>query len=308
MIIDAQMVEEIAEGQHPALEEQLVQIARRDPQSLKDVVVKPPRYSASSIQSFADCESGVYRIVCVPTGRQYVGQSENVTKRLRTHRLRLEQGRHENPKLQNAWDKHGSASFVFEPLLFDEAQHLDALESILLATLSDRDFNVALAPSAPMRGRHHSESTRKQMSQAHTGKKKTEEHKARIAAAHTGLRPSGETKAKIAAALRGRKASVEHRAKIGAASLRYWSEHSLTEEQRAARAVSFHMRGKYGTVSRFKGVTRNYKRWRARITVDGRRIGLGNFATQEEAARAFDDAARRYFGNAVTTNKDLGLL
>lgn len=58
--IDAAMVEEIAEGKHPALEEQLVQIARRDPQSLKGVVIKPPRYSASSIQNFADCERKFY--------------------------------------------------------------------------------------------------------------------------------------------------------------------------------------------------------------------------------------------------------
>lgn len=58
--IDAALVEAIAEGQYPALEEQLVQIARREPQTLKDVVTKPPRYSASSIQSFADCARKFY--------------------------------------------------------------------------------------------------------------------------------------------------------------------------------------------------------------------------------------------------------
>lgn len=35
-------------------------------------------------------------------------------------------------------------------------------------------------------------------------------------------------------------------------------------------------------------------RWRARITLDGRRINIGRFATQHEAAKAYQAAAQKY--------------
>jgi hypothetical protein len=48
--------------------------------------------------------------------------------------------------------------------------------------------------------------------------------------------------------------------------------------------------------------------WRAYIQVDGRQRHLGRYATAEEAARAYDRAAREAFGEFACTNADLGLL
>lgn len=59
--------------------------------------------------------------------------------------------------------------------------------------------------------------------------------------------------------------------------------------------------------SRFKGVWKDKLAWRATIRVDGRKIGLGSFQTQQAAARAYDSAARRYHGEFAATNADLGL-
>ena len=64
--------------------------------------------------------------------------------------------------------------------------------------------------------------------------------------------------------------------------------------------------------SGFKGVSRwvrpSPRPWRAHITVKGRMKFLGAFATPEEAARAYDAAARELFGEFACTNEDLGLL
>lgn len=52
----------------------------------------------------------------------------------------------------------------------------------------------------------------------------------------------------------------------------------------------------------FKGVTRVGKKFRARIEVHKENIHLGYFPTLEEAARVYDDAAKKYFGEFARTN------
>lgn len=51
----------------------------------------------------------------------------------------------------------------------------------------------------------------------------------------------------------------------------------------------------------FTGVVEG-KSWRSRIRVDGKLISLGAFSDEEEAARAYDSAARKYFGEFARTN------
>jgi DNA-binding transcriptional regulator YiaG len=54
----------------------------------------------------------------------------------------------------------------------------------------------------------------------------------------------------------------------------------------------------------YKGVHRlaDCSRWRARITIDGKRVNLGLFATEEEAAQAYDRAAVEAFGEWARIN------
>lgn len=54
----------------------------------------------------------------------------------------------------------------------------------------------------------------------------------------------------------------------------------------------------------FKGVYYESRRahWIAYLVVDRRRVHLGSYATEEEAARAYDDAAREHFGEFARLN------
>jgi hypothetical protein len=56
--------------------------------------------------------------------------------------------------------------------------------------------------------------------------------------------------------------------------------------------------------SSFKGVFwhTQAKKWQAQIKVNTRRIYLGIFISEIKAARAYDEAARKYFGDFAHTN------
>jgi hypothetical protein len=52
----------------------------------------------------------------------------------------------------------------------------------------------------------------------------------------------------------------------------------------------------------FPNPTGKYK-WRVQITVEGRKLSLGRFSNIDEAARAYNDAAIRYFGEFACLNE-----
>ena len=60
--------------------------------------------------------------------------------------------------------------------------------------------------------------------------------------------------------------------------------------------------GRRSRDSKYKGVYQVGKRWRARIAQGGKQYHLGHFDTQEEAAKAYDAAARHHFGEYARLN------
>lgn len=57
------------------------------------------------------------------------------------------------------------------------------------------------------------------------------------------------------------------------------------------------------TSSQFKGVCRRGAKWTAAIGVERRQIFLGRFATETEAATAYNDAAKKLWGEFARLNQ-----
>ena len=67
---------------------------------------------------------------------------------------------------------------------------------------------------------------------------------------------------------------------------------------RAQNSANMQSHGRRGLTSRYKGVHRARRegKWVAMIGVAGKIRRIGGYATEEAAARAYDDAARKHFG------------
>src|SRR4051794_5191752 len=60
--------------------------------------------------------SGVYQILCVPTGKVYIASSVDLYDRWQEHRWALHRGIHHSQYLQRAWNKYGETVFAFSVL------------------------------------------------------------------------------------------------------------------------------------------------------------------------------------------------
>jgi group I intron endonuclease len=111
--------------------------------------------------------SGIYKIVCIPTGKIYVGSSENLRRRWSSHKRLLKTSHHPNPYLQSAWDKYGEAAFTFEIIELVMPWSVLDREQYWLDKLKPYDrkigFNACLNAKSPMKGRKHTIETKKHM-------------------------------------------------------------------------------------------------------------------------------------------------
>lgn len=87
---------------------------------------------------------------------------------------------------------------------------------------------------------------------------------------------------------------------IVVSELRYCADHMAPPTNQQIHAGQ--RKGKRKSLSRYKGVTRRGRRWIAQIGVNGRMLWLGSFEKESSAAREYDKAARRHFGQFACLN------
>ena len=98
---------------------------------------------------------GIYEIRNIINNVIYIGSSINVEKRMCMHRSLLNRGKHHSIKLQRAWNKYNSESFLFTLLKEVEEKKLKNEEQdILDKVLTNRKlyYNISVDATAPSRG------------------------------------------------------------------------------------------------------------------------------------------------------------
>jgi len=87
--------------------------------------------------------SGIYQIRNLKNNNIYIGSTNDFDIRWKRHRHALRKSDHWNPYLQNAWNKYGEESFVFEILeRFFHKSFLIELEQYYIDNL-EPEYNVA---------------------------------------------------------------------------------------------------------------------------------------------------------------------
>lgn len=177
---------------------------------------------------------GIYKIINVVDNKFYVGSAVSFSRRKTRHFSELRTQAHNNSKLQNAWNKHGEAAFIFA--IVEEVQ-----DKALLLEVENRwlkkhvgkeyCYNIGVDATAPMLGMSGESSptwgrkrTPKELAaQNWKGKKHTPESKELIRKYLLGRPKPANVRAKISATLSGEgnfwygKKRPDHSAKVSKA-------------------------------------------------------------------------------------------
>lgn len=157
---------------------------------------------------------GIYKIINIVNNKFYVGSAVDLRRRKTRHFSELRTGKHNNSKLQNAWNKYGEQAFVFVVVeeLNLEADLL-AAENVWLKEHVGKEYcyNIgvdATAPSLGLSGELSPTFGRKRTpeelaAQSWKGKKHSEQSKNLIRQHLIGKPKSAEVRAKISATLSG---------------------------------------------------------------------------------------------------------
>jgi group I intron endonuclease len=155
---------------------------------------------------------GIYKIINVVNNKFYVGSAVSFSRRRARHFSELRNGRHNNGRLQNAWNKYGESAFIFVVVEeLTEGANLLAAENVWLKEHVGKEYcyNIGVDATAPHLGMSGELSPT-------WGHKHTDEAKAKIAAAAAARVQTEEEKVKRRKSMRGHHVAASTKAKISA--------------------------------------------------------------------------------------------
>lgn len=95
--------------------------------------------------------SGIYAIHNKITDGVYIGSAKNLRQRLRSHSKCLRHNKHQNPHLQNSFNKHGIKVFSFQILELCEAENLIKYEQTWLdIRFGNNCYNICPNARSPL--------------------------------------------------------------------------------------------------------------------------------------------------------------
>jgi len=158
--------------------------------------------------------SGIYMIHSLVDNKRYIGSSLNIRGRLRGHINSLNRNLHDNPYLQNSWNKYGKDNFISEILELCPKELLIIREDYYmnLYNTKDRNFGFNLREAcnpgydkpSPNKGKKMSEEQKVKISNTLRGRKVPRDIVEKSANSRRG-KPSG---------MSGKKASEETKRKL----------------------------------------------------------------------------------------------
>ncbi len=184
--------------------------------------------------------TGIYKITNLQTNQAYYGSSNNVEKRLNSHKSKLKRGIHDNRFLQRSYDKYGLDNFSFIIVEITTKENLLITEQKYIDTYFDKGkkcFNLnPLAESSA--GRMYSEETKKDFKE-----------KSPRGTSHWnyGKNLSKQTREKISKANTGKTHSVETLKKMSEAKMgKSWGNHSENTKQKMSDQKNGSLNPMYG--------------------------------------------------------------
>lgn len=139
---------------------------------------------------------GIYGIRNLINGKIYVGKTGmNFGDRWDSHRSLLNNGKHDNPHLQKAWNKYGKDNFEFIVLEDCEIDELSDREKYYIKLYKDMGlaYNIHDGGDEGYNlGKHLSEETKQKIGEKNKingiGRKASDETKLKMSKSHTGMK------------------------------------------------------------------------------------------------------------------------
>lgn len=191
-------------------------------------------------------ETGIYEIVCTPTGRRYVGSAAvSFARRWDNHKSELRRGVHKNRYMQRSWAKYGAGAFEFRVVERCSPEKVIVREQHYIDTTAP-EFNVVLVAGST-RGFKMTDTQRDACAARMRGHRQALETIEKRRQSRSGYTHSAETRAKMSAAA-GHTHTAEARARMSVAKRAAAPRYAIEGEMLTAVEIADRFGLKYTTV------------------------------------------------------------